>query len=119
MCVYDLNMKKQVIFHLADLVRKEAKKATDPIYGRDIMSTSSSANKRSQDQKKSEAHRNFAVKTNTRSFYMYDNSATQMKPVFKHCTFSNGAHSLDMCLSITILSLKDRFLKTNGLCFAC
>lgn len=118
-CVYELKEKKQAVkfHHLADFVRKEAKKATDPIYGREIMS--SSANKRFQDQKKSEAHKNFAVKTNTRSFY--DNSATQMKPVFKHCTFCNGAHSLDMCLSITILPLKDRyaFLKTNGLCFAC
>lgn len=67
------------------------------------MSTSSLANKRSQDQKKSEAHKNFAVETNTRSFY--DTSVTQMKPVFKYCTFCNGAHSLDICLSITILPL--------------
>lgn len=120
-CVYELKEKKQAVkfHHLADFVRKEAKKATDHIYGKEIMSTSSSANKRSQDQKKSEAYKNFAVKTNTRFFY--DNSATQMKPVFKHCTFCNGAHSLDVCLSITILLLKDRyaFLKINVLCFAC
>lgn len=35
------------------------------MYGREIISTSNSANKRSQDQKKSVAHKNVPVKTNT------------------------------------------------------
>lgn len=51
-CVYELKEKKQAVkfHHLADFVRKKKpKKATDLIYGREIMN--SSANKRSQDQK--------------------------------------------------------------------
>ncbi|XP_061180168.1 uncharacterized protein LOC133188682 [Saccostrea echinata] len=68
-CVYELKEKKLSVkfHHLVDFVRKEAKKATDPIYGREMMSTPSSANKRLQDHKKSETHKNFTVKTDSRS----------------------------------------------------
>ncbi|XP_062567166.1 CAP-Gly domain-containing linker protein 1-like [Saccostrea cucullata] len=120
-CVYDLKEKKLSVkfYHLVDFVRKEAKKATDPIYGKEMMSTPSTANKRLQDHKKSETRKNFTVKTDSRS--MSDNSATQMKTFSRQCIYCKGAHSLDMCLSITILPLRDRyaFLKTNGLCFSC
>lgn len=50
--------------------------------GKEIKSTSNSANKRSQDQRKSETHKNITVKTNTIPI-MYYTDGTR----FKLCTF--------------------------------
>lgn len=81
--------------------------------GREIKSTSNSANKRSQDQRKSETHKNVTVKTNTIPIMI---TVLHRWNTFQTLYIRYGAHSMDMC--ITILPHKDRhaILKTNGLC---
>ncbi|XP_056022166.1 uncharacterized protein LOC125649571 [Ostrea edulis] len=67
--VYELKQRKEIVkfHHLVNFVHKEAKKATDPIYGREVMSTSKAVVKNSQDNqtgkitKFSTTHKNFAI----------------------------------------------------------
>lgn len=50
--VYDTKEKKEVVKfqQLVSFVRKEAKKATDPVYGKEVMSVTNTGSKYSQSQ---------------------------------------------------------------------
>nr|XP_034339443.1 uncharacterized protein LOC105341007 [Crassostrea gigas] len=123
--VYELKDRKQAVTfqNLVNFVRKEAKKANDPIY------SSSSAPKRQNERVNtfSRPSRNFATKT-MESLSSTENhtAAVQYKPKFcafvKPCIYCEGSsHSLEECKNIMKLPLKDRYavLKMKGLCFSC
>ena len=129
--VYDLKEKGQIVkfHHLVNFVCKEAKKATDPIYGRDVMSNAKPTKTSQESQQKksvkfSGTHKNFAISSNEQS-KPDEESTSNGKPktvsVFsKPCVHCEESYSLDMCKKYLNLPLKDRysFLKSKGLCFA-
>ncbi len=131
--VYDIKERKQVVkFHnFVSFVRKEAKKAMDPVYGKDVMGATNTQDKQPAKSSSSTGSRkNFAVDVteSTRE------QAPSVKPesgsaksnarlaFTKPCLFCQGSsHSLDICRNITKENLKDRytFIQKSGLCFAC
>ena len=116
--------------HLVNFVCKEAKKATDPIYGRDVMSNAKPKKTSQESQQKksvkfSGTHKNFAISSNEQSKpdeEITSNGKPKTVSVFsKPCVHCEESHLLDMCKKYLNLPLKDRysFLKSKGLCFAC
>ena len=66
--MFDLKEKRQIVkfHHLVNFVCKEAKKATDPIYERDVMSNAKPTKTSQESQQKksvefSGTHKNFAI----------------------------------------------------------
>lgn len=126
--MFDLKEKRQIVkfHHLVNFVCKEAKKATDPIYGRDVMSNAKPTKTSQESQQKksvefSETHKNFEICSNEQSKPEEEStSKSNGKPktvsVFsKPCVYCEETHSLDMCKKFLNLSLKDRysFLKSK------
>jgi hypothetical protein len=121
--VYDTKDRHRVLkfSQLVEFVRKEAKKATDPVYGKDVMGTNT-WNKRPQDKqfgKSSGPRKNFStgVVESSKGEQRKQGLATA-----RPCLFCQGAsHSLDSCKKLMEQLLKDRysFLRSKGLCFAC
>lgn len=130
---YDLKEKDRVKFHhLVNFVCKEAKKATDPIYGRDVMSNAKPTKTSEEIQQKksvkfSGTHRYFALSLNEHTNPGEEStSKSNVKPTIvrvfsKPCVYCEETHSLEICKKYLNLPLKDRysFLKSKGLCFAC
>lgn len=129
--VYELKDKKESVKfqNLVNFVRKEAKKANDPIYGKEVTYPSSTAPKWHNEKVNtiSRPIKNFATKT-MESYSSTENhtAAAQRKPKLcafvKPCIYCQGlSHSLEECKNIMNLPLKDRYavLQLKGLCFSC
>jgi len=139
--VYDTKEKKEVVKfqQLVSFVRKEAKKATDPVYGKEVMSITNTGSKHSQSKPvvKFGTRKNFATSTkdtdslnsevsnmiNTQKDSVSANSNSSVKIAFtRPCIFCLGSsHAFDTCRNITKKPLKERytFIKSKGLCFSC
>ena len=129
--VYELKDRKQTVKfeNLVNFVRKEAKKANDPIYGREVMNSLTPA-KQAQNEKSvtfSRQKKNFSTKTvepDSSSSQHSSGESPKQKPIasVKTCIYCNGtSHALEECRNIMKLSLKGRYevLKSKGLCFGC
>ena len=124
--VYETKSQRRTLLfsQLVDFVKREAKKANDPIYGKDVMRTPSSV-KKLQESKSSSYGNRKTLATSVESNSQNDrNDSTDSKPnaFSKPCVYcGNSSHSLKMCDKITSKSLKDRydFLKSKGFCFGC
>lgn len=121
--------KKKLLNFKTNFVHKEAKKANDTIYGKEVMNPSSTAPKRENEKVNtfSRSSRKFATKTMESNSSTENHTATaRYKPTFcafvKPCIYCQGSsHSLEECKNIMKLPLKDRYavLKVRGLCFSC
>lgn len=121
--VYEIKAKKGFVKfeHLVTLVRKEAKKATDPVYGRDIL------NNQNTDKKSSKPLNHRTTPNYNNNGKAFVTNVTENNPVkygvafTKPCIYCAGQHSLDTCENVTKLTLTERytFLKSKGLCFGC
>ena len=131
--VYDLKDKRETVRfqNVVNFVRKEAKKANDPIYGRDVMNTSSDS-KQGRNEKSTtvaKPKKNFATNATESTSPSSDYSSVErMKSktvavaYAKPCIYCEGkSHSLQECKNIMKLPLKERYalLKSKGLCFSC
>ncbi|XP_062566787.1 uncharacterized protein LOC134229094 [Saccostrea cucullata] len=128
--VYELKDRRKVVKfeNLVKFVRKEAKKANDPIYGREVMniSTSSTHGQNVKPATFSKQKGNFATKTVeshlSTNNYAYEQHRPKSSGFVKPCAYCQGtSHSLEECRNIMKLPLKDRYevLKSKGLCFSC
>lgn len=99
------------------MVRKEAKKANDPIYGRDMMNSSTSVKHRHNEKSTtfSKPKPNFATNT-AKSQTSANNHASieQPKPKFipyvKPCIYCQGkSHTLEEWKNIMKLPLRDKY----------
>ena len=130
---YKLKDTKQAVKfqNLGNFVRKEAKKANDPIYmyGREVMNSLTSV-KQAQNKKSvtfSRQKKNFSTKTvepDSSSHQHSSGESPKQKPVVsvKPCIYCNGSsHALEECRNIMKLSLKGTYemLKSKGLYFGC
>jgi hypothetical protein len=127
--VYELKDRKQLVRfqHLVDFVHK-AKKATDPIYGREILSTSKPKSLQENQAGKSSkfssgTYKDFATSiTEISKNSEVNNQNTKTGSVFsKPCMYCEENHNMDMCQKFLTLTLKARylFLKSKRLCFSC
>ncbi|VDI74707.1 Hypothetical predicted protein [Mytilus galloprovincialis] len=133
--VYETKSRKNIVTfsHLVEFVKKEAKKANDPVYGKDVLNTQVGKNvKRLQDNNmkyrspgsKTAVTVTSEPKASTSSVgQQNETSSTRYRNAFsKPCIYcENATHSLDKCDKVIKQSLKDRylFLKSKGLCFSC
>ncbi|XP_064647035.1 uncharacterized protein LOC135499916 [Lineus longissimus] len=148
--VFDVKGKDQVVrfSHLVAFVRREARKAIDPTYGRDVLSSfgTSQASQgkpagRAPSGKQEHASRAFAtnaVENKKPAFHTSQpgsrgsgssqrsgdsSTVTNARPAFSRpCMFCNSTkHAMDGCCEMVKLNLKDRyaFLRSKGLCYGC
>jgi len=137
--VYETKAKHEIVKfkQLVEFVKREAKKANDPVYGKDVMRTTSSVKRlqenigtKSQSFRTRKAFTTTAAETDrycsrhesvdvtiTNRYNSNTRSAFTKPCVF--CESSN--HALDKCDKIVKQCLKDRynFLRSKGYCFAC
>ena len=111
--VFELKTRKEhLTFNdLVSFVKREAKKANDPVFGKSVMSTSTRKDQKNKHQSKSKTKKAFATN------FSEDNGSHNVVT----CLYCGGLHTLYSCENITKLSLKNRysFLKTKGLCYGC
>ena len=133
--VYETKSRKNIVTfsNLVEFVKKETKKANDPVYGKDVLNTQVGKNvKRLQDNNmkyrspgsKTAVTVTSEPKASTSSVgQQNETSSARYRNAFsKPCIYcENATHSLDKCDKVIKQSLKDRysFLKSKGLCFSC
>ena len=112
---------------LVELLKKEARKAMDPVYGKDVMSSLPGQQLQLQ-HKKTEKRKIFSTRVSEDTSKQTETASSQVKSgpknllSVKPCAFCNGfSHCLDTCPEFAKLVLKDRyqFLKSKGACFGC
>ncbi|CAG2235127.1 unnamed protein product [Mytilus edulis] len=126
--VYDTKGRKETVKfqQLVNFVKKEAKKAIDPIYGKEVLSGTNLSGKKADSSPKASGktfvRKNFATgikeSTNEQTTQRGNIRVAFVTP----CLFCQGTnHSLDNCKTFVKKDLKERFnfLKIKGLCFAC
>ena len=122
--------KKPVFHDLVKFVRREARKATDPAFGKDAMKNlhqldrhdnvnkqrpkSTFATKVTEIEKHPEAK---PIVTTQQSTTYIDKPGAYAIP----CNYCKGSHALETCWSFSALPFLDRtaYLKTKGFCFGC
>jgi hypothetical protein len=111
---------------LVTLIRREARKANDPIYGRDSLAQSDSPAKpaKSSSIPAGKAIRTKGLATNVSdadSSSVKVNSNIHADSNKKHCLFCDGSHLLENCTKLTgePHEVKIDFIKSKGLCFGC
>ncbi|XP_071150422.1 uncharacterized protein [Mytilus edulis] len=118
--------QEYVGLQLVNFVKKEAKKAIDPIYGKEVLSGTNLSGKKADSSPKASGktfvRKNFATgikeSTNEQTTQRGNIRVAFVTP----CLFCQGtSHSLDNCKTFVKKDLKERFnfLKIKGLCFAC
>lgn len=129
--VYETKSRHQTVKfqQLVEFVKRESKKANDPVYGKDVMRTTSNVKK--LQEPKSQAvgsRRTLATAVEPKMKSSRNQSVGTTGKEYKRGAFStpcvyceNSNHSLDKCNKFSSVLLKDRydFLKSKGFCFGC
>ena len=122
--------KQRPVFHdLVKFVRKEAKKAIDPAFGRDAMKDPTRPQHMSSRSPGSFASKLTSVKetsaaTSTAagsSFSPVNRQDARPSAFTSPCLHCQGSHSLDVCARFKVLTFseKSNILKSKGCCFGC
>ena len=122
--------KKPVFHDLVKFVRREARKATDPAFGKDAMKNLHQL-ERHDNVNRQHPKSTFATKVteiekhpDAKPIVTTPQSTTDINKPGAYaipCNYCKGSHALETCWSFSALPFLDRtaYLKTKGFCFGC